>query len=116
MIFLLLNTISICLMIVLTGILSNEIKNMKYSFYYVMASYAFRGDMRAFNWLCRHKYYLWYFALIVTLVCTGLTQIGMMFENSIFTKPLFVFMVSPFLWLAILFIFIGHIKRINQTK
>lgn len=111
MIYLILYLISIMLMMSIVFWLTVQIAGMRYSLYECIIRRLFWNDCDCWNWLAQNKHYIWYHILILALIGTGLTNTGQLMELEIFTRPLFISLVSPILWLAFLFVLIEISKK-----
>lgn len=96
-----LNLISILLMVYICGWLAWKLSEAKYGLLTCIIQLIVHKNPHCFRWYFKHTYYVWYMILQITLICITLTQIGMFMDNSIFTRPLFLFIVYPIFYYSL---------------
>lgn len=114
--FAFLNMVSIMIMMLIAAWLAGKLSEMKYSFLFCLLQVVVHWNWSCFGWVKRHPYYVWCAVLQVSLILTALTQIGLFMENSIFTKPIVVFMISPVLWTSVFLILRTYDKKMNSAE
>lgn len=92
------------------------ISGAKYRFYKAVMRAVFKFDFWYLKWYWHNRVYLWCISARLMLICTNLYLITMFSENSIFQKRLFIFIVSPLLWISIFGVIVLLSVVYNKTK
>lgn len=108
-----LHIINISVIILLIGHLAIRVKSMKYGVYWSIVRVIRFKDRRGVNWLWENKIYLLYMAIIVIMFLINITLIGQLLNNSVFNRPIFILLLSPLAWSAVLIYFNMTKKKIS---
>lgn len=111
-----LNYASITIIMGLCCWLTYFISGAKYSLVKACFRAVFLFDFWYLKWYWVNRIYFWCVTARIFLVCTALTLITMFSDNSIFQKPLFMFIVSPLLWISLFGVISLSLLAYGRTK
>lgn len=75
-----------------------------------------RGEYECFKWLSHNIYYLGYLFLGMFLSMNVIIQASQFSQGQIYIKPIYQFILSPFVWVSVATILVGHYKAGHTTS
>lgn len=118
--FMILNAVSILIMMFISTWLAGKLAQLKRDMGYSYIKSAFQilvyFKFGYAKLVFRNPLYVWLALLQLAIIATALTQIGLFMTQSIFTKPIFVFMVAPFLWVSIYAVLRVYDRKLRRAN